>query len=244
MGLHCNCRFGQRGRIHLHIQGFCFIFPFHIPVFSFSPCPATSLQCWTGNISCLPPAVTNHLLNTTTDADSSAWCLGKMLYLETESSSPPGEVQKPFRRDGEEQRLGSVAQCHRALSQTTQLPSRACCKKITPNWASVSADESAWHLDHRCGYCHGALVPFSFSPEFATSPADVVEWWVIEIKLFLQVSYASLRWGFGAMLVTGNQSLTILTSFADACIRMYWCDAADQKLSQKAEQCGHDSHLR
>lgn len=171
-------------------------------------------------------------------------CLGKMLYLQTESSSLPGEVQKPFWRDDEEQLLGSMAQCHRALSQTNQLPSRARCKKINPNWASVWADESAWHLDHRCGYCHRALVLFSFSPEFATSPTDVVEWWVTEIKLFLQVCCGSLRCGFGAMLVTGSQSLTILTSFADACICMYWSDAADQKLSQKAEQCGHDSHLR
>lgn len=38
-----------------------------------TPRPATSLQCWTGNISCLPPAVNHHLSNTTTSADSSAW---------------------------------------------------------------------------------------------------------------------------------------------------------------------------
>lgn len=75
MNLHCDCRFGQRGRIHLHIPEICFVFLFLIPVFSFSPCPATSLQCWTGNISCLPPAVNHYLSNTTTDADSSAWLL-------------------------------------------------------------------------------------------------------------------------------------------------------------------------
>lgn len=71
--VYTNCRFGQRGIIHLHIQEIYFIFPFHISVFSFSPCPATSLQRWTGNISCLPPAVNHHLSNTTTDADSFAW---------------------------------------------------------------------------------------------------------------------------------------------------------------------------
>lgn len=94
MGVHCDCRLGRRGWIHLHIQESCFVFPLLIPVFPCFPCPAMSLQCWTGSSSCLPPVV-NHHLSSTRDADFSAWLFREEAVL-GDSSSPPGEKWKPF----------------------------------------------------------------------------------------------------------------------------------------------------
>lgn len=116
-------------------------------------------------------------------------CLAKMLCLEAESSSPPGEMWKPFWRDDEEQCLGSVARCHRVLSQPSQSYLQEHVVK-KPHKLSVC---SSWWISLALAQMQVFLWgsgPFSFLSWICNQShwRGRVKWWVMETNLVLPAS--------------------------------------------------------